>query len=79
MSLLRIADQARVGLTDIWSYIARDSITSADRLNARFYEAFKTLARYTMMGRSRPDLGPELRSFPVGRYAIFYRPIENGI
>jgi len=32
-----------------------------------------------MMGRSRPDLAPGLRSFPVGKYIICYVPIENGI
>ena len=31
------------------------------------------------MGRNRPDLAPELRSFPVDNYIIFYRPISEGI
>lgn len=31
------------------------------------------------MGRSRPELGPEIRSFPVGRYVIFYLPLPKGI
>jgi toxin ParE1/3/4 len=31
------------------------------------------------MGRVRDELVPSLRSFPVGKYVIFYRPIENGI
>lgn len=31
------------------------------------------------MGRSREELAPSLRSLPVDKYVIFYRPIENGI
>jgi len=31
------------------------------------------------MGRVRDELAPSLRSFPVGRYVIFYRLIKNGI
>ncbi len=31
------------------------------------------------MGRSRPDLGRQLRSFPYRGYLIFYRPIQGGI
>lgn len=31
------------------------------------------------MGRARVELGADLRSFPFGRYVIFYAPIEDGI
>jgi len=31
------------------------------------------------MGRSRFDLSPELRGFPVGSHLIFYRPAVDGI
>jgi len=27
----------------------------------------------------REDLAPSLRSFPVGNYLIFYRPITDGV
>jgi toxin ParE1/3/4 len=30
-------------------------------------------------GRDRPELAPNLRSFPVGNYLIFYCPTHNGI
>ena len=32
-----------------------------------------------MMGRSREELVPKLRSFPVGNYVIFYQPISDGV
>lgn len=31
------------------------------------------------MGRKVEELAPNLRSFPIGSYLIFYRPIEDGI
>jgi toxin ParE1/3/4 len=79
MGQFRISDRARTDIIDIWFYMAADSADSADRLNARFYDEFTTLSRHPLMGRSRPELAPDLRSFPVGNYVIFYRPLENGI
>jgi toxin ParE1/3/4 len=37
------------------------------------------LAIQPRAGRLRPELAPELRSFPVGRYVVFYRPQDDGI
>lgn len=31
------------------------------------------------MGRAREELAADLRSFPFGRYVIFYAPVEGGI
>ena len=31
------------------------------------------------MGRARPELAPDLRSFPVKRFILFYRPDAKGI
>ena len=31
------------------------------------------------MGRARDELAASVRSFPFGRYVIFYAPIEDGI
>ena len=31
------------------------------------------------MGRSRPELAPDLRSFPVGNYMIYYQTLVDGI
>ncbi len=37
------------------------------------------LASNPGMGRKRDSLVPNLRSFPVVNYLIFYRPINQGI
>ena len=42
-------------------------------------EQFQLLATQSLMGRARDELSPGLRSFPFGRYVIFYEPIEGGI
>jgi toxin ParE1/3/4 len=31
------------------------------------------------MGRAREELAADLRSFPFGRYVIFYMPVQDGI
>ena len=31
------------------------------------------------LARARPELGPSLRSFPVGNYVVFYVPLPDGI
>ena len=31
------------------------------------------------MGRLRPELAPELRSWAMSEYVIFYRPVKDGI
>jgi toxin ParE1/3/4 len=31
------------------------------------------------MGRAREELAADLRSFPFGRYLIFYAPVDEGI
>ena len=36
------------------------------------------LARSPMIGRARPELRPDLRSFPFGAYLILYRAIDDG-
>jgi len=40
---------------------------------------FPKLAAMPEMGRRREELAMHLRSFPVGRYIIFYRSMQEGI
>ena len=73
------SELAKLDLLEIWHYIAEDSLAAADRLIQRIDKALATLARSPGMGRSRDDLSPLLRSFPVGNYLIFYKPAPGGI
>jgi toxin ParE1/3/4 len=79
MSQFRISDQAKTDLREVWRYIARRNEPAADRLVDQIIEHYETLAKFPGMGRSREELAPGLRSFPVGKYVVFYRPIDDGI
>jgi len=37
------------------------------------------LAANPLAGRTRDDLAPKIRSFPVGNYIIFYLPLSDGV
>lgn len=71
--------QARLDLDEIWLFVAQNSLESADRLIDEIKEMCRRLAENPRMGRSRDALTPDLRSFPVGNYLIFYQPLSDGI
>jgi toxin ParE1/3/4 len=73
-----ISAQAEDDLLEIWRYIARDSDKTADRFLDRLNGKFVALARNPHTGRARPDLRPDLRSFPYGAYLILYRIVGDG-
>ena len=79
MSRPKLTDQAEADLEDIWVHIARDSPANATRFINRVLERCERLADMPGTGRSRADLGPDLRSVPLGNYLIVYRPIAGGI
>ena len=71
--------QAERDLVAIWSFVGERSPEAADRLLDMIDEKCNVIAQTPGMGRSREELGPGLRTFPVGSYIIFHRPIEDGI
>jgi toxin ParE1/3/4 len=79
MKQIRVSHAARSDLDEIWLYIAQDSVDAADKLIHSVVSRFPKLAAMPELGRRREELSTRLRSFPVGRYMIFYRPIENGV
>jgi toxin ParE1/3/4 len=79
MSSVVVRPRAFVDLADIWAFIAEDSMKHADRFAGLIDSQLRALARQPHMGRSRPELATGLRSFPVGRYVIFYVPIPKGV
>ena len=66
-------------IAEICDHIADDSLRAADRWVDQLDEQFQLLATQPRMGRARGELSPGLRSFPFGRYVIFYEPIDGGI
>jgi toxin ParE1/3/4 len=71
--------RARQDLIEVWQYIADDNEAAADRALDRIERALVNLAENPTIGRARPELAPDLRSFPVGNYVLFYRPMPDGI
>lgn len=70
---------AELDLLDIWDYIADDSFERADEFLDRIESKLQALARTPGMGKRREEFLPNLQSFPIGNYVVFYRTIENGI
>ena len=79
MSQYRVSDAASADLEEIWLFIAQDDPDAADRFLRTIVSRFPTLASMPYMGRYREELSARLRSFPVGNYVIFYRPMDGGI
>lgn len=79
MSRFVLARQGEVDLVDIASYIAQDNPRAASRFIDRVEQIFKRLAASPGIGRLREELAPNLRSFPVDHYLIFYFPAKTGI
>lgn len=74
MKRIRVARSAIADLDEIWIYVAqRDGEDAAQRLVESLTDKFALLSRYPEAGRGRSDLQTKLRSFPVGRYRIYYR------
>lgn len=79
MNQYRISEDTVSDLDGIWNYIAQDNIDAANHFLDAIFLKFSSLAAMPHMGKSREEFAPRLRSFPVGSYVIFYRPVENGV
>lgn len=71
--------QAEADILEIWDYIADDSILDADRWVDSLDEKLALWATQPMMGRSRDELAPGIRSLAFGRYVVFFEPLSDGI
>ena len=76
---IRRTAQAEEDLIDLWLYIAQDNPSAADHLLDEIEDKFLLLVANPRLGPARPDIAPDCRYFPVGRYLILYRLIPDGI
>lgn len=79
MPTVRRRALAALDILDVWDHIADDDMVAADRWVDSLDAAFNRLATQPMMGRARPELASDLRSFPFRRYVIYYLPLLDGI
>jgi toxin ParE1/3/4 len=66
-------------LLEIFNYIARDKPIAAAKWIDMIEEKCQLIATTPEFGERRPEYGSEIRSSVVGRYVIFYLPIDDGI
>ncbi len=71
--------EAENDIEEIWLYIAQDNVDNADKLLDEIEETSRKLAQFINMGRNRDELHAGLKSFPVGKYVIYYLPISGGL
>ncbi|QDX25368.1 type II toxin-antitoxin system RelE/ParE family toxin [Sphingomonas suaedae] len=74
---LVFAPAAQADLREIAAYIAEDDPDHARSFVAELRKACVILIDHPFLGMARPEVGDGLRSKPHGRYAIFYRVIED--
>ena len=66
-------------MSDIFDYIARDKPIAAARWIDTIEEKCDLIATRPNFGELRPEYGTDIRCSFVGRYVIFFRPIDGGI
>ena len=79
MAILLKRPLAELDLLNIWDYIADDSPDRVDDFLDRVESKLMTLAQNSGLGRKRSELLPDLRSFPIDNYVVFYQQIDGGI
>lgn len=79
MNVYRLSPEADEDLIAIWLFVSKDNVEAADRLLSEIVKCCEMLAEYPEAGRERSELAPRLRSFPVRRYILFYRPTREGV
>jgi toxin ParE1/3/4 len=71
---------AEADLADIWSYIAADNSTAADKLLAQIDAVFALIGETPKIGFAVEDIKPGIRCKPVKRnYLIFYQIIDDQV
>jgi toxin ParE1/3/4 len=76
---LRFAPLAERDLEEIGRYIARDNPREAGQFLTRIKDKCQDIAATPLIGRERDDMGRNVRSFPLGRYLIFYRVMGDDV
>ena len=71
--------RADLDYRNIYHYIAQDNVTAAVRFLTKLDEKLVLASDMPLAGATRPDLGRNVRSWPVEKYLLLYRPIEGGI
>ena len=79
MSRIVRTRRSRTDLVDILTTIRGDNPAAADRLLDTINDKLQLLSEFPGLGQPREELARSLRSFPIGNYLLFDRPVADGI
>ncbi|QQR80036.1 MAG: type II toxin-antitoxin system RelE/ParE family toxin [Deltaproteobacteria bacterium] len=74
-----LSPQASLDLEELYEFISKDNEEAALKIINFLEERLDFIAQFPDIGRKREELAPDIKSFPVEKYVIFYRKIEQGI
>lgn len=79
MKRIRFSADAHREIAEIVQYLYERNPFAAHRFLGLVDEKCELLAERPLIGRLRPELGEEIRSFVAGNYLMFYVPGSEGI
>jgi toxin ParE1/3/4 len=79
MRSCRHSSEADLDIEEIVNYIFDLNPVAAYRFLDNLEETFELLADFPLIGRRRPEIGAEVRSFPVGNYLVLYVAAGDGV
>jgi len=79
MKKYELSEVAEREILDTVAYIAADNPIAVGRWLDQIERFCLQLGESPRIDREHPELADGLRSFPVGRFIIFYKPHETGV
>lgn len=79
MKELVYAQSAKDDIAEIVGYFVPLNEQAADDIYYAILDTTEKIAAFPLIGRSRPDLGEGLFSFPSGRYFIVYTITDTSV
>ncbi|HYD86496.1 MAG TPA: type II toxin-antitoxin system RelE/ParE family toxin [Vitreimonas sp.] len=77
--MIRRSSRARADLIELALFYGERSPAAAYKLLDRIEQGARLLEEHPLVGRLRPELRQDLRSFPVRPLVLFYLPRVDGI
>ncbi len=77
--MFKISDLARADITEIWLYISKDDINSANEILDELERKFILLSYNPKLGKLRINASYQARSFPCKNYLIIYNLHDRNI
>lgn len=80
MTQVLYAQSAQTDLLEAWLFIAEENMPAADRTIETIEHEAETLSLQPKMGRARPELGKDVRSWPTSTpYVLFYQVSHSSL